>query len=71
MVTLYVHLREQIAKRLHHRLSETIFLNTLTDVRKLKNIWCQIVLTTSTQIHSYIIMQFQSVKFSDVTIEIW
>ncbi len=38
MVTLYVHLREQIAKRLNHGLSETILVNTLTDVREFKNI---------------------------------
>ncbi len=36
MVTLYVHLREQIAKRLHHGLSKTILMNTLTDVREFK-----------------------------------
>ncbi len=36
-VTLYFHLREQIAKRLHHRLSETILVNTVTDVREFKN----------------------------------
>ncbi len=36
MVTLYVHLRDQISKRLHHGLSETIFVNTLTDVREFK-----------------------------------
>ncbi len=35
-VTLYFHLREKIAKRLHHRLSDTILVNTLTDVRELK-----------------------------------
>ncbi len=37
-VTLYVQLREQIAERLHHRLSEMILVNTLTDVRELKKI---------------------------------
>ncbi len=37
-VTLFFHLREQIAKRLHHRLSETILVNTLTDIREFKNI---------------------------------
>ncbi len=36
MVTLYFHLREQIAKRLHYGLSD-ILVNTLTDVRELKN----------------------------------
>ncbi len=35
-VTLYFYLREQIAKRLHHGLSEAILENTLTDVRELK-----------------------------------
>ncbi len=35
-VTLYFHLRGQIAKRLHHGLSEMIHVNTLTDVRELK-----------------------------------
>ncbi len=33
-VTLYFHLREKIAKRLHHGLSETILVNTLTDIRE-------------------------------------
>ncbi len=33
-VTLYFHLREKIAQRLHHRLSDTILVNTLTDVRE-------------------------------------
>ncbi len=36
-LTLYFHLREKIAKRLHHGLSETILVNTLTDVREFKN----------------------------------
>ncbi len=36
-VTLYFHLREKIAKRLHHGLSNTILVNTLTDVREFKN----------------------------------
>ncbi len=36
-VTLYFHLREQITKRLNHGLSETILVNTLTDVREFKN----------------------------------
>ncbi len=36
-VTLYVHLWEQITKRLHHGLSEMIVVNTLIDVRELKN----------------------------------
>ncbi len=36
MVALYVQLREQIGKRLHHGLSETILVNTLTDVREFK-----------------------------------
>ncbi len=36
-MTLYVHLRENIAKRLHHGLSETILVNTLTDIREFKN----------------------------------
>ncbi len=35
-VTLYFHLREQIAERLHHELSETMLVNTLTDVREFK-----------------------------------
>ncbi len=35
-VTLYFHLREKIAKRLHHGLSKTIVVNTLTDVREFK-----------------------------------
>ncbi len=34
-LTLYFHLREPIAKRLYHGLSETIIVNTLTDVREL------------------------------------
>ncbi len=38
-VTLYFHLREQIAKRLQHGLSETILENTLTDVREFKEIF--------------------------------
>ncbi len=29
---------EQIAKRLHHGLSETIFVNTLTDIREFKKV---------------------------------
>ncbi len=37
-VTLYFHLMEQIAKRLHHGLSEMILVNTLTDVRELKKV---------------------------------
>ncbi len=32
----YFHRREQIAKRLHHGLSETILVNTLIDVREFK-----------------------------------
>ncbi len=36
-VTLYFHLREHIVKRLHYGLSETILVNTLTDVREFKN----------------------------------
>ncbi len=36
-VTLCFHVREQIAERLHHGLSDTILVNTLTDVRELKN----------------------------------
>ncbi len=35
-MTSYFHLREQIAKRLQHGLSETILVNTLTDVREFK-----------------------------------
>ncbi len=37
-VTLYFYLREQMSKRLHHGLSETILVNTLTDFRELNNI---------------------------------
>ncbi len=37
-ISLYVHLREQIVKRIHHGLSGTILVNTLTDVREFKNI---------------------------------
>ncbi len=37
-VTLYFHIREQITKRPHHGLSETIFVNTLTDVRDSKTL---------------------------------
>ncbi len=36
-VTLYVHLSEQITKSLNHGLSETILVNTLTDIREFKN----------------------------------
>ncbi len=32
-MTLYLHLKEEIAKRLHQGLLETILVNTLTDVR--------------------------------------
>ncbi len=39
-VTLYFHQKEQIANRLHHGLSETILMNTLTDVREFKNVYC-------------------------------
>ncbi len=35
-VTLYFHLREKIAKILHHGLSETILVNTPIDVREFK-----------------------------------
>ncbi len=37
-VTLYFHRREKITKRLYHRLSDAILVNTLTDVREFKNI---------------------------------
>ncbi len=37
-VTLYFHLQEKIAKRLHHGLLDTILVNTLTNVREFKNI---------------------------------
>ncbi len=36
-VTLYFHPREQIAIRLHHGVSETIPVNTLTDIREFKS----------------------------------
>ncbi len=45
-VTLYFHIREQIAKRLHQGLSETILVNTLTDVREFKNKIIDIMLFT-------------------------
>ncbi len=37
-VILYLHLREKIAKRLHHGLSDTILVNSLTDFREFKKI---------------------------------
>ncbi len=36
-VNLYFHLRDKIAKRLHQGLSDTMLVNTLTDVREFKN----------------------------------
>ncbi len=52
-VTLYFHLREKIAKRLHHGLSETILENSLTDVRELKKIALQSKKVIALNFYSY------------------
>ncbi len=52
-VTLYFHQREKIAKRLHHGLSETIIVNTVTEVREFKNAYADDV-AAITDIQSWV-----------------
>ncbi len=70
-VILYVHLREQIAKRLHHGLSETILVNNLTDIRELKKIPWILFQTKDNMIFcdNILHLRYENIKIPYINIE--